>query len=52
MKYLKLIVFLLIIAVGRTANAERYIVDTPVLNVRSCARINCKIIGKLTEGML
>lgn len=50
MKDLKLIVFLLLIAICRTANAESYIVDTPVLNVRSCAGTNCKIIGKLTEG--
>lgn len=50
MKHLKLIVFLLLIAICRTANAESYIVDTPVLNVRSCAGTNCKIIGKLTEG--
>ena len=48
MKYL--IVFLLIITANRTANAESYTVDTPVLNVRSCAGTNCKIIGKLTEG--
>lgn len=50
MKYLELIVVLLIITVCRTAYAESYVVDTPVLNVRSCAGTNCKIIGKLTEG--
>ena len=50
MKYLKLIVFLLIIVIGRTANAESYVVDTSVLNIRSCAGTNCKIIGKLTKG--
>lgn len=50
MKYLKLIVFLLIIVVAQITNAGSYIVDTPVLNVRSCAGTNCKIIGKLTEG--
>ena len=50
MKYLKLIAFLLVITICRTANAESYTVDTPVLNVRSCAGTNCKIIGKLTEG--
>ena len=49
MKYLKLIVFLLIIAIGGTASAASY-VDTPILNVRSCAGTNCKIIGKLTQG--
>ncbi len=50
MKYLKLIVFLLIIVVAQIANTGKYIVDTPVLNVRSCAGTNCKIIGKLTDG--
>lgn len=50
MKYLKLIAFLLVITICRTANAESYTVDTPVLNVRSCAGTNCKIIGKLTKG--
>ena len=50
MKYLKLIAFLLVITICRTAHAESYTVDTPVLNVRSCAGTNCKIIGKLTEG--
>ena len=50
MKYLELIIVLLIITVCQTAYAESYIVDTPVLNVRSCAGTNCKIIGKLTEG--
>ena len=50
MKYLELIVFLLIIVVAQITNAGSYIVDTPVLNVRSCAGTNCKIIGKLTEG--
>lgn len=50
MRYLKLIVFFLTITVCRTTYAESYIVDTPVLNVRSCAGTNCKIIGKLTEG--
>lgn len=48
MKYL--IAFLLIITASLTANAESYIVDTPVLNIRSCAGTNCKIIGKLAEG--
>lgn len=50
MKYLKLIVFLLIITVGQIANAKSYIVDTPVLNVRSCAGTNCKIVRRLTKG--
>ena len=50
MKYLKLIVFLLIIVVAQITNAGSYVVDTPVLNVRSCAGTNCKIIGKLLEG--
>lgn len=50
MKYLKLIVFLLIITIAETANATSYVVDTPILNVRSCAGTNCKIIGKLTQG--
>ena len=35
---------------SQKVNAESYIVDTPVLNVRSCAGTNCKIIGKLVEG--
>lgn len=50
MKYVKLIICLLIIMVDQTAHAKSYIVDTPVLNVRSCAGTNSKIIGKLTEG--
>ena len=50
MKYLKLIVFLLIIVVAQITNAGSYVVDTPVLNIRSCAGTNCKIIGKLLEG--
>ncbi len=50
MKYLKLVAFLLLILTSQKVNAESYIVDTPVLNVRSCAGTNCKIIGKLVEG--
>ena len=50
MKYLKLIIFLLIIVVAQITNAGSYVVDTPVLNIRSCAGTNCKIIGKLLEG--
>ena len=50
MKYLKIIVFLLMIAIAKIAYAETYTVDTPVLNIRSCAGTNCKIVGKLTEG--
>ena len=46
MKYLKLVAFLLLILTSQKVNAESYIVDTPVLNVRSCAGTNCKIIGK------
>ena len=49
-KYLKLVAFLLLILTSQKVNAESYIVDTPVLNVRSCAGTNCKIIGKLVEG--
>ena len=50
MKYLKLVAFLLLILTSQKVNAESYIVDTPVLNVRSCAGTNCKIIVKLVEG--
>lgn len=50
MKYLKLVAFLLLILTSQKVNAESYIVDTPVLNVRSCAGTNCKIIGKLVKG--
>lgn len=50
MKYLKLVAFLLLILTSQKVNAESYIVDTPVLNVRSCTGTNCKIIGKLVEG--
>lgn len=50
MKYLKLVAFLLLILTSQKVNAESYIVDTSVLNVRSCAGTNCKIIGKLVEG--
>lgn len=50
MKYLKLVAFLLLILTSQKVNAESYIVDTPVLNVRSCAGTNCKIIRKLVEG--
>lgn len=49
MKYFKLIILFLIIAIVQTANTRKYIVNTPVLNVRSCAGTNCKIIEKLTE---
>lgn len=38
------------IAIAKIAYAETYTVDTPVLNIRSCAGTNCKIVGKLTEG--
>ena len=50
MRYLKLIIFFLIITACRTTYAESYIVDAPVLNVRSCAGTNCQIIRKLTKG--
>ena len=50
MKCLKLIIFLLIIVIDKAVTADNYFVNTPVLNVRSCAGTNCKIIGKLTEG--
>lgn len=50
MKYLKLIVFFLLISLSQPANAKSYIVDTPVLNVRSCAGTDCKIIERLAEG--
>lgn len=50
MKYLKLFVFLVIFSISQTANAKSYVVDTPVLNVRSCAGTNCEITGKLTKN--
>lgn len=50
MKYLKLIAFLYTFLIIQVANASSYVVNTPVLNVRSCAGTNCQIIGKLTEG--
>ena len=46
-RFLVLFVFLFCISELR---AEAYIVDTPVLNVRSCASTNCKIIGKIKSG--
>lgn len=50
MKLLKLIFFFVSLFICNFAYAETYYVNTEVLNLRSCAGTNCKILGKLTSG--
>lgn len=50
MKHIKIILFLLALAISGSAYAETYYVNTEVLNLRSCEGTNCKILGKLTSG--
>lgn len=50
MHFLKLIFFCLTFLVCNFANAETYYVNTEVLNLRSCERTDCKILGKLNSG--
>lgn len=50
MNWLKYFLLIFIFLTTQKAFAEEYVVDTPVLNIRSCAGTDCKIIGKLTEG--
>ena len=50
MKFLKCLVLFVSLFYVSEVKAEAYIVDTPVLNVRSCASTNCKIIGKIKSG--
>ena len=50
MKYLKFFFFLFYVAFIQNVNAADYIVEASVLNVRSCAGTNCKIVGKLKHG--
>lgn len=47
---LKLIFFILTLLYSQASSAETYIVNTPVLNVRTCASTNCSIKGKLLSG--
>ena len=48
LKYFLLVLFVFLMT--QKTFAVEYIVDTPVLNVRSCAGTDCKIIARLTEG--
>ncbi len=50
MKIFKLILFLLTLSICNFARAETYYVNTEVLNLRSCAGTDCKILDKLTSG--
>lgn len=50
MKMIKLIFFFITMFACNLAYADTYYVNTEVLNLRSCASTNCKILGKLTSG--
>ncbi len=50
MKHLKITLFVCALIISSTARAEKYYVNTDVLNLRSCEGTNCNIIGKLASG--
>lgn len=50
MKKLLLFFSLLCVFITSPADAKDYVVKVPVLNIRSCAGINCDIVGKLQKG--
>lgn len=50
MKYFKFVIVFILVSVSQSANAETYVVNTPVLNIRTCAGTNCNVIGKLKKG--